>query len=171
MSFWNGHRWEAQSPPAADGTTRESRVKRIGAAALEGALITALMFGLIAGTTFAAKGGGGHTTSGGSTGGGLAGPVLVTDTGTAGLSWGDIVTFRVSTSASWPSVELDCSQNGAVVYEQITGFYPTYMWSNNYTLKGFYWAGGAATCTATLYNANKNGSNTTLSTLSFSVGS
>jgi hypothetical protein len=75
MSLWNGHRWEAQSPPAAADTPRESRAKRFGAAALEGALITALVFGLIAGTTFAAKGsrgggGGGHGHGGG--GGGSA---------------------------------------------------------------------------------------------------
>jgi hypothetical protein len=73
MSFWNGHRWEAQSPPAAADTPRGNRAKRIGAAALEGALITALVFGLIAGTAFAkggrpSGGGGGHGHGGGGSG-------------------------------------------------------------------------------------------------------
>jgi hypothetical protein len=82
--------------------------------------------------------------------------------------WGDQVTFDVSTDVAYPSVELDCFQNGVWVYEQIVGFYPTFV-DQTFTLKSFYWTGGAADCTATLYTTNKNGSRTTLSTLSFAV--
>jgi hypothetical protein len=76
MSFWNGHRWEASTPPTAEvKSATPSRAKRVGGAVLEAALITALTFGLIAGTAFAAKGGrtggggggGGHHGGGGST--------------------------------------------------------------------------------------------------------
>jgi hypothetical protein len=113
------------------------------------------------------KPGGGGTTSGGSS----LSLVMVTDLNANGLpNWGDTVTFRVSTSAAYPSVELDCSQNGVLVSQQTAGFYPTYMWSTDYTLKSYYWTGGPANCVATLYTSGRNGSRQTLSTLSFNVG-
>src|SRR5262245_37907683 len=53
---------------------------------------------------------GGGGTSGSST---ISGPVMVTDRGTPGLSWGDTVTFNVSTTATaQPFVHLVCSGNG-----------------------------------------------------------
>jgi hypothetical protein len=119
---------------------------------------------------FAAKGGGGKPGGGGGSGGSLTGPVMVSDVNTAGLSYGDEITF--TTSASWtlyPSVEVDCAQNGAGVYKQIVGFYPTYIGSPYFTLSGYWWTGGAANCTATLYYTAKNGSRTTLATTSFTV--
>jgi hypothetical protein len=113
-------------------------------------------------------GGGGGTTGGGSS---LTGPVMVTDLhGNGSPNWGDTITFNVSTSVTWPSVEVDCSQNGALVYQGIVGFYPTYAWSRDYTLQSSLWTGGAADCTARLYTTGKNGSQQTLATLSFSVG-
>jgi len=110
--------------------------------------------------------------SGGGTGGGssVSGPVMVVDNnGNGSPNWGDTITFHVSSSATYPSVELDCYQNGALVEQQVTGFYPTYMWSNNYTLSSFYWTSGAANCNAVLYTSGKNGSKTVLATSSFSV--
>jgi hypothetical protein len=94
---------------------------------------------------------------------------MVSDTGTPGLSHGDTVTFNVSTSASWPSVQLDCNQNGTPVYVQTTGYYPTYMWSNNYTLNNWKWTSGAADCTATLYMTKDGTRVTNLGTLTFHV--
>jgi hypothetical protein len=85
-------------------------------------------------------------------------------------NWGDEITFNVSTSWTYyPSVEVDCTQNGAAVYRQIVGFYPTYIGSPYFTLSGYWWTGGAADCTATLYYTAKNGSRTTLATTSFPV--
>lgn len=130
----------------------------VGALVLSLALVPAALAGKSGG-----KPGGGSTSS-------ISQPVLVTDVGTPGLSAGDTITFNVSTSASWPSVQLNCSQNGAMVYTATRGFYPTYMWSDNYPLNNQYWTSGAASCVATLYNTNKNGSSTTLATRSFSVG-
>jgi hypothetical protein len=113
-------------------------------------------------------GGGGGSTGGGS---GLTGPVMVTDlNGNGSPNWGDTITFNVSTSATWPSVEVDCSQNGVLVYEGIVGFYPTYAWSRDFTLQSSLWTGGAADCTARLYTTGRNGSQQTLATLSFPVG-
>jgi hypothetical protein len=63
MSDWNGNEWVVSAPLASKP---ESRVKRLAAATLEAGLITALTFGLIAGSVFAAKGGnGGHGKPGG----------------------------------------------------------------------------------------------------------
>ena len=109
--------------------------------------------------------------TGGATGGGSSlGLVMVTDVHGDGLpNYGDSVTFSVSTSASWPSVELDCYQNGVGVSRQIVGFYPSWMWSRTFVLSSYYWTGGAADCIATLYYPNKNGSTTTLATLGFHV--
>ena len=118
---------------------------------------------------FAGKGPG--AGKGGSGGGGSLSVVMVTDNNGNGLpNWGDTITFNVSTSASMPSVQLACYQNGALVYTATRGFYPGYMWSDNDVLEGMYWTAGAADCTATLYNTNRNGSNTTLATLNVSVG-
>ena len=53
MSYWNGTEWVVDAPP---DPKRPSRVKRVAAATLEAALVTALTFGLIAGSAFAAQG-------------------------------------------------------------------------------------------------------------------
>jgi len=108
--------------------------------------------------------------SGSSSGSTLTGPFMVTDNNGDGLpNWDDTVTFHVSTSASVPSVELDCYQNGAIVYQGSTGYYATYMWPNNYVLKSFNWSGGSADFTVILSSTNKRGARTDLATLSFSV--
>src|SRR5712691_9726326 len=97
-----------------------SVLKHSGQAVLEGALIALLVVGLMAGTTFAAKGGGHTTTSGGS----ISAPVMVTDTGTPGLSAGDTITFTVSTTATdTPFVNLLCYQNGVQVASGWKGFW------------------------------------------------
>jgi len=147
--------------------------KQTPAGAVLAGVILVLSLALVP-AAFAGKSGGGSTHGGGGGGGGggstVSAPVMVTDTGTPGLSWGDSITFNVSTSASWPSVQLDCYQGGALVYTATRGFYATYMWSDNYPLENQYWTSGAANCVATLYNTNKNGSSTTLATKPFSVG-
>jgi hypothetical protein len=65
MSFWNGYEWVADTPPTT-AAKPEGRVKHVAKAVLEAGLITALTFGLIAGSAFAAKGanGGGGTCHG-----------------------------------------------------------------------------------------------------------
>jgi hypothetical protein len=113
------------------------------------------------------SGGGGKVGGGGSS----LNLVMVTDNNGDGLpNYGDTITFNVSTSASYPSVQLACYQNGALVFNQTAGFFPSYMWSKDYTLETSSWTGGAASCTAVLYYTAKNGSNTTLATLNFTAG-
>jgi hypothetical protein len=132
-----------------------------GVAALAALLIA------FSGSAIAAKGSG-QKSGGGATSGNTLGLAMVDDLNGNGLpNFGDTVTFNVSTSASYPSVQLACYQNGALVFEQSAGFFPTYVWSKDFTLKADKWTGGAADCTAVLYHTAKNGSTSTLATLSF----
>jgi hypothetical protein len=140
-------------------------------------LIVALALALVlVPVALAGKGGGGKPGGGGSGGtnstSALTGPTMVYDANSNGApNWGDEITF--TTSVSWtlyPSVEVDCAQNGTAIYKQIVGFYPTYIGDPYFTLKGYWWTGGAASCTATLFYTGKNGSRVTLGTTSFPVG-
>jgi hypothetical protein len=58
MTYWDGNRWIPEEP-AAPRRARGRVRRRLLGASTEAALITLLMFGLIAGTTLAAKGGNG----------------------------------------------------------------------------------------------------------------
>ena len=57
MTYWDGTRWIPEPSPRA--SSRPSILRRLFGAGAEAALITLLMFGLIAGTTLAARGNGG----------------------------------------------------------------------------------------------------------------
>jgi hypothetical protein len=110
-------------------------------------------------------------TGGGGGSNSLSGPVMVVDNnGNGAPNWDDTITFNVTSSATYPSVEVDCSQNGAMVYSGTVGFYPSYAWARQFILSSTMWTGGAASCTATLYSTNSKGRTTTLSSLSFSAG-
>jgi hypothetical protein len=142
--------------------TRKTPVVRIALAAAFLAFALALVPAALAGK---GHGGGGTTNSASS-----FSLVMLADANANGLpNWGDQLTFSVSTSASYPAVELDCQQNGVWVYAQVVGFYPTYMWPQVYSLQSPNWTGGAADCTATLYTTGKNGSRTTLATNSYHI--
>jgi hypothetical protein len=112
--------------------------------------------------------GGGKHTSGGTYTGSFS---LVLLNSSDGLPhWGQQVTFNATSNAPYYFVELDCSQNGTVVFQQSAGFYPGYPWSQVYTLKSAAWTGGAASCNATLYSANSDGSNRqNMSAMAFQV--
>lgn len=134
---------------------------------------------LVPAAGLAAKGGnGGNATHGGGGGGGgagsttstLTGPVMVTDTGTAGLSQGDTVTFDVSTTATdKPYVLLNCYVSGTWVSTTTAGFFPESPWAPNFTLASSGWTSGAGNCTATLYMVNSHGKTQNLASLSFDV--
>ena len=92
-------------------------------------------------------------------------PVLLDSTD--GLPhYGQNMTFKVSTSASKPYVNLKCYQGGDWVTNQTVGFYAGYPWSQVFPLSSWKWTGGAADCTARLYTTTKRGT-TTLATLNF----
>jgi hypothetical protein len=84
--------------------------------------------------------------------------------------WSQDVTFDVTSTATYPFVDLDCYQSGTLVYHQGVGFYAGYPFSQIFTLKNWKWQSGAADCNATLYSTNADGSNyTVLSTKSIHV--
>jgi hypothetical protein len=164
---WNGNEWVGNAPPPA--TKPASRAKRIAAAALEASLITALTFGLIAGSAFAAKGGGGgHRGSGSTTGGGTItlAPIVVDNNGNGTANYLDVVTFNISTTATTtPWVNLECSQNGSVVLVGWKGYWAGSLDTNwNFGLASGAWPGGAADCVGYLKMDTSHGYSTLAST-------
>ena len=167
MHYWNGREWADEVPQTAD-VKRGSRARHLGKRALQAGMVAVLAFGLIAGSTFAARGGGGGGKHGGGgtvTGGGtIAGPVLVNDkNGNGAANWGDVVRFNVN-PAEW--VYLSCSQGGTVVSVGSEGYFAGALDDGNFGLYSPMWTGGAASCTALL----KSSSGSVLASLSFSVG-
>jgi hypothetical protein len=128
--------------------------RRIAHAAKIAALVLALA---LVPAALAAKGHGGGGTSGGSSS--ISQPVMVTDTGTPGLSWGDTVTFDVSTTATTtPFVNLLCYQNGVQVASGMKGFWDGSIDVNwNFGLSSPTWKSGAADCVASLTMQTKRG--------------
>lgn len=61
MTYWDGTRWVPEAPTS---TPTPRRGRRLFGAVAEASLITLLIFGLIAGTAFAAKGGNGNGRGG-----------------------------------------------------------------------------------------------------------
>lgn len=90
--------------------------------------------------------------------------VLVDDARVIGPSWGDIVRFNVSTTATRAFISLECYQGSAWVLA--AGGWPL---DSEFTLAATSWPGGAADCTATLFTTIDGRHTTTLATLSFSV--
>jgi hypothetical protein len=146
--------------------TRKTPAVRIACSAAFLVLALALVPVALAGKPAAGGGGGGGKKGGGgTTGGGTIGLVLLNSTdGVA--HYGQGVTFNVSTTFTYPWVQLTCSQNGTSVFGQYIGFYAGYPWSQVFTLSSYLWPGGAADCTARLYDSSTNA---TLATTSFHV--
>ena len=115
------------------------------------------------------KSGGGGTVSGG----GTLSLVMVVDQGTAGTSFSDTVTFNVSTGVTaYPWVTVKCYQDGRLVSQESNGVFPTSLDKNFQLGPSPSWAGGAATCTATLENwdsYSKHGTISAIASMSFDV--
>jgi hypothetical protein len=97
-----------------------------------------------------------------------------TTSGSADPSYGQSVTFNVSTTAtSQPFVHLKCSQNGSLVYEAWQAWFYGANGPQSFTLSGTTaWQGGAADCTAYLENwdsYSKNGKIAVLASTGFHV--
>jgi hypothetical protein len=120
-------------------------------AAAEAGLITLLIFGLIVGSTLAAKGGGGGKPPKPGAGGTGTITMAMVDPADPVANWGDWVTFTVSTTAtSEPWVNLKCWQNGTLVAEGWNGYFDRSLTGRNFGLYSPSWSGGAAECTAYL---------------------
>lgn len=151
MSFWNGEHWLAEAPPATEHKP-EGRAKHVAKAMLEASLVTALTFGMVAGTAFAGKptGGGGGTIT-------LA-PLVVDVNGNGLPNHGDVVTFTISTTATAPFVNLVCTQDGSVVLNGSHGYFDGALdTSRNFGLDSGTWQGGAAQCTAYIQVQTRKG--------------
>ena len=141
---------------------RIAHAARIGALALALALVPAAL--AVKGD---GRGGGGGKPASAT---GSLSLVMVTDRNGDGLpNWNDEVTFSVSSTASYPMVNLTCYQGTTLVDNQNVGFYAGWPWSKTFPLSDWYmWPAGAADCTATLYYQTTKG-NVTLATRSFHV--
>ena len=134
---------------------------RFAGAALEAALISLIILGLIAVPALAAKGGrdggGGGKPSGGDAGGTIS---MVPMDSTDGVAhYGQRVTFDFETTATdSPFVQVRCSQAGTVVYQDTQGYFPTAMGDQWFVL-GFTpaWQSGAADCTGNLMKYTRRG--------------
>lgn len=163
MTFWDGTRWVPEATPSSPAPARRGR--RFLAVTAEALLITGLIFGLIAGTTLAAKGG-----AGGGAKGSLS-LVMVEDTNANGLpNYSDTVTFDVATTATdTPNVNVRCYVGDALAYDGWAGFYAWAWGSRTFTMSSSFWSGGAADCVARLVMFGKNGRERTLAQLPFHV--
>jgi hypothetical protein len=135
--------------------------------ARQGSIVAVLL--LVTASAALAAGGGGKPSSSSSIS--LMLMAAPTTSATASPSYGDAVTFAVSTSATTqPFVHVKCSQNGSLVYEAWQS------WAKgpqSFTLGGTTaWQGGAADCSAYLENwdsYSKNGKITALASTGFQV--
>lgn len=136
------------------------------AGAVLAGVVLVLSLGLVP-AAFAGKGN--RPSSGGSSS--ITGPVMVTDVGTPGLSFGDTVTFNESTTATTtPFVNLVCYQNGVEVASGWKGFWDGSIDPNwNFGLSSPMWKSGAADCVAWLDKQTKQGWQQ-LASVSFQVG-
>lgn len=164
MAFWDGTRWVNEAP-ASPARSRRRGGRFFGAVA-EASLITLLVFGLIAGTTFAAKGGNG---GGGKPAGGGSITLFVIDGADATPNHAERVSFHVATSATdRPFVGVRCWQESTWVLDGYTGYFDTYMFDPWVTLDSPYWIpAAAADCTARLFYYDKRGNQKVLATLDF----
>lgn len=141
-------------------------MRRLIASSLTTAIVAAAVVALAAAPAHAAKGGGKPPSDSSST---VA--VRNVDAADTVINWGDTVTFDVKTTATdKPAVHLQCYQGGELVLTSSAGFYAAWPWSNEFRLASGAWTGGAADCTARLYQTSSNGLRTyTLATQSFHV--
>jgi hypothetical protein len=150
-----------------------SVLKHSTMAVLEGALVASLVVGVMAGTALAGKpgggGGGGGKPGGGATGGGTIALSLMD--GATEAHFAARVTFNVATtSTAYPYVHLMCRQNGSLVAESRTGFFPTAL-GNEWFYLGptTNWQSGAADCTANLEKYGSKGGWTVLGSTTFTA--
>jgi hypothetical protein len=137
--------------------------------ARQGSIVAVLLL-VTASVALAAAGGGKSSSSSIS----LQLMAAPTTSGSLDPSFGQSVTFNVSTSAtSQPFVHVKCSQSGSLVYEAWQAWFYGRNGTQSFTLSGTpAWQGGAADCTAYLENwdsYSKNGKITVLASTTFHV--
>jgi len=123
-------------------------------AVAEASLIAMLVVGLMAGSAFAGRGGGRTTVAGT-----IALAPLAYDANADGLpNYGDRATFTLSGTTEKPWVELDCYQNGSLVYLDRRGFFDGSLTGEVFNLGTTgAWQSGAADCTAWVVKYTRKG--------------
>ena len=120
-----------------------------------------------AGAAFAGKTAGSSSISGPFVVGGSA-TATVTATSTSTPQYGDTITFDVSTTATDnPFVNVTCYQNGILVMQGWSAFFPGGLGDGNFGLGSPAWRGGAAECTANLDMYTSKGALKVLASTSF----
>ena len=105
----------------------------------------------------------------------IAGPYLAGSSSSQGAAavapqFGQSITFDVSTTATGnPFVNLNCYQNGVLVMNSWSAFFPGGS-NQNFGLYSPVWQSGAANCTADLGMLTSNGKWKVLASNSFQVG-
>ena len=139
------------------------------AAVLEAGLIALVVLTLVITPALAAKGGNGASGKPGGAGTSSLALVMV-DPSDPGANHGDVISFGVSTTATdRPFVSVNCYQGTAWVYTASVGFFPSYPWSQTFTLASAAWTAGGADCVARLYSSKDGTRTTTLATMTFVV--
>jgi len=170
MSFWDGTRWVAEVPAAPSRASGIAR--RLLGATAEAGLITVLIFGLIAGSAFAAKGGNAAKPGGGSGTTTFNGPVMVLDTnGDGAPNYMEEITFNVSTTATTrPQVGLRCYQGSNFVEDAYVSYFDSWLSATYFQLGSSYWNPAVdASCTARLFYYDSRAREHVLSTMTFPV--
>jgi len=136
--------------------------------ALAASLLGALA---LAGAAFAVNGAGSNKSSSSS----ISAPLIVSSatasptTATSGPSYGDTITFNVSTTATTSAyVDLKCYQSGTLVGEGMAAFFAGGT-PGTFVLRAPQWSGGAADCTADLGMYATNNKWKVLASTSFHV--
>jgi len=72
--------------------------------------------------------------------------------GNGSPNWGDVVRFTVSSSASHPWVNLNCSRDGTVIAVGWAGYFDGALGTGDFGLYSPQWVSGSADCVANLYS-------------------
>jgi hypothetical protein len=162
MAYWDGEGWVDRQTPTPK---RVSKTRRLFVhswqALIEGALVSLLVVGLVAGTAFAGKG---RTTTPPS-----LDLVMVTDVSTSGTSYGDTITFRSDTTATGAEVGLRCYQGSNFVFDGYVSLYESWL-GKELTLESTKWdRSSPADCYARLFTYNRKNQQVVMATLSVPV--
>jgi len=135
-------------------------------AVAEGGILALIVVGLVSGAALAS--GGPNKTSTSTISMVVVGTAGVTAAATVQATYGDTVTFDVSTAAASPYVNLLCYQNGTLVAQGWAGYFDGALGDRTFRLYSPQWTSGSADCTANL-DVKSNNRWKVLATTSFHV--
>lgn len=167
MTYWNGYQWVPDAPRASAHPPR-GRDRLIGAS-IEALLVVLLTFGLVAGTTLAAKGDGPQKGPGRNSVSTMELQMVLDGNADGAPNHLDEITFAVTTSATdTPMVGLRCWQGSAFVHDGYIALYEASWLVKYFRLDSSYWdAAQPATCAARLFYYDNRSRERVLATMDF----